>query len=402
MATRPTTGDDERWMRRALDLAEHGWGRVHPNPLVGAVVVAEGEIVGEGFHAEFGGPHAEVAALEAAGSRARDATLYVTLEPCAHHGKTPPCTDAVRAAGIARVVYATEDPGRESGGGGEQLAGAGVEVVGGVLRERARRQNAAFFHTVERGAPYVALKFGLSLDARIAEAPGRTTAITGEAAWREVHRLRAGFDAILVGAGTARVDDPLLTVRGAVEPRVAPRRVVFDTQARLRLDSRLVRTVGTAGVTLVCAEDVPRARIDALEDAGVRVLRASRVGASGGDGGNGAGGVRDAGRTGVAVQAGGVDVDRALEALWDDGIRTILCEGGARLAASLLEADRIERLYLYYAPTLLGRDAVPAFALDRPTPRRWHACEARRIGRDVLIVLERARRREETPTGFEG
>ncbi|MFP4623428.1 MAG: bifunctional diaminohydroxyphosphoribosylaminopyrimidine deaminase/5-amino-6-(5-phosphoribosylamino)uracil reductase RibD, partial [Gemmatimonadota bacterium] len=189
---------DAEFMRRALTLAEAGWGRVHPNPLVGAVVVREGVVVGEGAHREFGGPHAEVEALRNAGDAARGSTLYVTLEPCAHHGKTPPCTTAILDHGVARVVYAAADPHPDAAGGGTRLAERGVEVVGGVEAEKARTQNALFLRPIETGRPFVALKYGLTLDARIARAPGERTAVTGPESRAAVHRLRAGFDAVLV------------------------------------------------------------------------------------------------------------------------------------------------------------------------------------------------------------
>ncbi|MFW5947805.1 MAG: bifunctional diaminohydroxyphosphoribosylaminopyrimidine deaminase/5-amino-6-(5-phosphoribosylamino)uracil reductase RibD, partial [Gemmatimonadota bacterium] len=185
-------------MARALELAEAGWGRVHPNPLVGAVVVREGAVVGEGAHREHGGAHAEVEALRAAGERARGATLYVTLEPCAHHGKTPPCTDAILEHGIARVVYAVPDPHPEAGGGAERLRAAGVAVTEGVAGPAARARNALFLRPLETGRPFVALKYGLSLDGRIAARPGERTRVTGPETEAEVHRLRAGFDAVLV------------------------------------------------------------------------------------------------------------------------------------------------------------------------------------------------------------
>ncbi|MGH7506185.1 MAG: bifunctional diaminohydroxyphosphoribosylaminopyrimidine deaminase/5-amino-6-(5-phosphoribosylamino)uracil reductase RibD, partial [Longimicrobiales bacterium] len=186
---------DRDRMRHALALAERGWGRVHPNPLVGALVEKDGSIVGEGWHAEYGGPHAEVVALEQAGGSAEGATLYVTLEPCNHQGKTPPCTDAILRAGIRRIVFAVEDPGPEGAGGARRLRDAGIDVVHGVEHDAARSLNAAFFHLRKESTPFIALKLALSLDAKISRAPGSPTRVSGEAASAEVHRLRAGFDA---------------------------------------------------------------------------------------------------------------------------------------------------------------------------------------------------------------
>ncbi|HEX6941200.1 MAG TPA: bifunctional diaminohydroxyphosphoribosylaminopyrimidine deaminase/5-amino-6-(5-phosphoribosylamino)uracil reductase RibD [Longimicrobiales bacterium] len=367
MASNASHGD-RAFMRRALALAERGWGRVHPNPLVGAVVVREGEVVGEGYHAEFGGPHAEVVALRAAGDRARGATLYVTLEPCAHYGKTPPCADAILAAGIARLVVAAEDPHPQARGGAERLRAGGIDVSVGVEREAARAQNAAFFHAVERGTPYVALKYALSLDGRLSLRRGRPTAVTGDAARAEVHRLRAGFDAILVGIGTVRADDPLLTVRGATTPRVPPVRVVVDTEARLPLEARLVETVREAPVWVICAEDAPAGRRRALEARGVRTMAVPR------------------GRRGIAL-------DAALARLWEEGIGSIFCEGGGRLGGALLEEDRVERLYLFYAPRLFGSGGVPAFPGRVPAAARdgWVRRRIETFGADTLIALDRNR-----------
>ncbi|HLU24797.1 MAG TPA: bifunctional diaminohydroxyphosphoribosylaminopyrimidine deaminase/5-amino-6-(5-phosphoribosylamino)uracil reductase RibD [Longimicrobiales bacterium] len=357
---------DRDFMLRALELARRGWGRVHPNPLVGAVVVREGRVIGEGYHAEYGGPHAEVVALRAAGSAARGATLYVTLEPCNHHGKTPPCTGAILEAGIARVVYGAADPNPRARGGAGTLRAAGVDVVGGVCADESRALNAAFFHVHERGAPFVALKYALSLDARLSEAPGRRTAVTGPSAIAETHRLRAGFDAIMVGSRTARIDDPLLTVRGEVVPRVPPVRVVVDSEAALAPGSRLVRTARQVPVWVLCAEDAPRDRVDSLVREGVRVLPVPRAPA-------------------------GLDVAAMLDRLAEAGIRSVFCEGGGRLGASLLAADRVRRLYLFYAPRLFGEAGVPAFPAE---PGRmaegWTLREVRPLPPDFLCILDRS------------
>ena len=289
-------------MRRALELARHGWGFVHPNPMVGAVVVSDDRVVAEGFHEEYGGAHAEVIALRAAGDAARGATLYVTLEPCAHHGKTPPCVDAIIQAGIARVVYAAADPNTRARGGAERLRDAGIDVVGDVERGEARALNAQFFHLHETGSPYVALKLAMSLDAGIAKAPGVQTALTGPAALAAMHRLRSGYDAIVAGIGTVLCDDPLLTVRDA-PVRKPPVRIIADTHARLPLGSMLVRTVADAPVWLLCAEDAPQDRLEALGRAGVRVLRVPR-------------------------QREHIDMQSAIVTLGDEGIQSVFCEGG--------------------------------------------------------------------------
>src|SRR5687767_5046168 len=255
-------------MARALELAWRGWGRVAPNPLVGAVVLREGEVVGEGWHAEFGGPHAEPAALAAAGDRARDATLVVTLEPCGHQGKTPPCVDAILAAGIHRVVIAMADPNPVAVGGAARLRAAGLDVAVGLLADEAASQNAAFLHSIRVDSrPFTALKLATSIDFRIADAAGRSRWVSGEPARQYVHWLRAGFDAVAVGLGTARADDPALIARGTPEPRLQLRRVVFDRNLELPLTLRLV--TGSPASTTVIAD--PRAAADrarALEERG--------------------------------------------------------------------------------------------------------------------------------------
>lgn len=353
-------------MRRAIDLAALGWGRVAPNPLVGCVIVRDdGRVVGEGWHTGYGLPHAEVEALRAAGDAVRGATAYVSLEPCSHHGKTPPCTGALVAAGLRRVVFGAPDPNPRARGGGEVLREAGIEVVGGVEEETVRDQNAAFFHAhspAGAARPFVALKLALSLDARIADAAGRSVWITGEAARAEVHRLRAGFDAVAVGAGTALADDPLLTVRGSVVPRVAPARVVFDRTLRLDAGSKLVRSAAEAPVVAVCAPGAPEERRRALVAAGVRVVAGE----------------------GLAGQ---------LRALRDAGLRSLFVEGGSVLAGALLAADVVDRMYLFQAPLLIGPGGASPFAgiPDRPLPDavRWRPIEHRAIGDDTLVVLAR-------------
>ncbi len=222
--------------------------------MVGAVVVRDDEVVGEGWHAEYGGPHAEVMALNAAGVRARGSTVYVTLEPCAHTGNTPPCTDALVRAGVSRVVCAVRDPNPVAAGGTRRLEEAGVEVAVGLEESEALELNAPFFHALTSTRPFITLKLATSIDGAIADASGRSQWLTGAAARRYVHRLRAGHDAIAVGAGTAIADDPSLTVRTGRRPRVAPTRIVFDRRARLPLTSALVRTAGGLRTIVVVAD----------------------------------------------------------------------------------------------------------------------------------------------------
>ena len=329
MAERPGAVRDVAHMRRALSLARLGWGRTAPNPMVGAVVVREGVVVGEGFHAEFGGPHAEVAALRQAGEQARGSTVYVSLEPCNHHGKTGPCTEALLAAGVSRVVFASRDPNPRAAGGGVRLRAAGVEVEAGVERIPACELNAAFFNSFVSRRPWMVLKLALSADGAIAPATRARGWITGAAAREEVHRLRAGHDGIAVGLGTVLADDPALTVRGPLQPRIAPARIVFDDQAAIPFECELVRSARETPTVVVARQPHP-ARVEALEQRGVRVLAAP-------------------------------DIQAGLERLYAEGIRSILVEGGARLAGRLIDRSLVDRMVIFRAPVTLGAGALDAF-----------------------------------------
>jgi diaminohydroxyphosphoribosylaminopyrimidine deaminase/5-amino-6-(5-phosphoribosylamino)uracil reductase len=346
-------------MRRALELARLGWGQTAPNPMVGAVVVRHGEIVGEGYHTRFGAAHAEIEALRAAGTRAEGATAYVTLEPCAHVGKTPPCTNALIAARVARVVIAARDPNPVAAGGAEQLRAAGIAITTGVVESEAHELNAPFFHSFTEKRPWITLKLAMSLDAALADAAGRSRWITSDESRRLVHEMRAGSDAIGVGIGTALADDPSLTVRDAPPPRVAPSRIVFDRGARLPVASVLARTA-RAAPTIVVAESPPAARVHALEALGVRVIDASSLRV-------------------------------ALDALGDAGVRSLLVEGGARLAGALIGAGMVDRLVIFQGSAIFGAGALGAFAFVPPTDveraPRWRALERREIGTDTMIVF---------------
>ncbi len=351
-------------MARALDLAWRGWGRVHPNPLVGAVVLADGAVVGEGYHAEFGQAHAEAQALASAGSRARGGTLVVTLEPCAHQGKQPPCVDAVIAAGIRRVVLATADPDPVAAGGGDCLRAAGVEVVVGPGAAEAEAMNASFLRWArDASRPFVALKLATSVDARIGDRDRNARWISGTEALDYVHWLRAGFDGIGVGAGTARDDDPALTVRGALKPRVPPHRIVFAPALHLSVASTLARTARDVPTLVVAAPAAIAAGAgQALVGAGVTLVPADRL-------------------------------EDALAALAALGLRSLLVEGGGRLAGALLRAELVDRLYWIQAPLWLGEQGVPAFvgvpSLPLGAADRWQPVERRALGNDTLLVLDR-------------
>jgi diaminohydroxyphosphoribosylaminopyrimidine deaminase/5-amino-6-(5-phosphoribosylamino)uracil reductase len=351
----------EQAMQRAIDLAWRGWGRVAPNPLVGAVVLRDGQVVGEGYHAEFGDRHAEAVALEAAGDGARGATLVVTLEPCAHQGKQPPCTDLVRRAGIRRVVAAVADPNTEAAGGAAYLRQHGIEVELGLMQREAAAQNATFLHAHgARRRPYVALKLATSLDARIADREGRSRWISGPEARAWVQWLRAGFDALAVGSHTVRVDDPSLTVRGTVVPRRTPRRVVFGRSSQLSTEAALARTARETPTTVFVAPGTGAAQ-GALTTAGVDVRETKSLAA-------------------------------ALAALREEDVESVLVEGGGQLAGALLAEDLVDRLYWVQSPLWLG-DGVPAVTglpgTSLELAPRWRVVERRALGEDTLLVVDR-------------
>jgi diaminohydroxyphosphoribosylaminopyrimidine deaminase/5-amino-6-(5-phosphoribosylamino)uracil reductase len=323
-------------MSRALELAAGGRGAVSPNPLVGAVIVAPGgETLGEGHHAELGGLHAETAALADARGRGADpagATMFVTLEPCAHEGRQPPCTDAILAAGIARVVVGSDDPSAKASGRGPGiLRDGGVEVAWaeGGEAAAARLLNQPFRKHARTGRPLVALKAALSLDGRTATPTGDSKWISGEESRERVHRWRAESDAVAVGIDTALGDDALLTARG-VDARRQPRRVVFDSTARLPLGSQLVRTVAEAEVVVIAGPEAPRERLAALADAGVSVQ--------------------------VCPGEGPERVGAALDLLGEQGVTSVLLEGGATLAGAFRDAGELDEMRLFYAPLVLGGD----------------------------------------------
>jgi diaminohydroxyphosphoribosylaminopyrimidine deaminase / 5-amino-6-(5-phosphoribosylamino)uracil reductase len=356
--------NEQEAMVHALDLAWRGWGRVQPNPLVGAVILKGGELIGEGWHPEYGDRHAEAVALAGAGDRARGATMVVTLEPCSHQGKQPPCTQAIIHAGIRRVVAALRDPNPVAAGGSDELRTAGVEVELGASSEAAAAQNAIFLHGLRNpNRPFVALKLATTLNGRIADRFGRSRWISGEPAREYVQWLRAGFGAIGVGGRTARFDDPSLTVRGPVRPRTAPLRIVFDSAADLSPQLTLVRTATETPTIAVVSSGADPGRIKRLEAAGVTVLTAGSL-------------------------------TLALASLRQLGIESLLVEGGGQLAGALLAAGLVDRYYWLQAPLWLGDDAVPAItgmpARDLDQAERWRVIERRALGDDTLLVLDRS------------
>jgi diaminohydroxyphosphoribosylaminopyrimidine deaminase/5-amino-6-(5-phosphoribosylamino)uracil reductase len=349
--------EDLRFMRRALELARRGTGRVHPNPLVGAVLVRDGRVVGEGWHARFGEPHAEVHALRNAGALARGATLYATLEPCAHHGKTPPCVDAILGAGVRRVVAATFDPNPQVNGEGfERLRAAGVEVVIGPEGRAARALNAPFLQLHREARSLVTLKLAASLDGRIAGAGGEARWITSAPSRREVHALRAEVDAVLIGRRTAERDDPSLTVRDA-EGR-NPVRIVVDSRGALPRSLALFSD-GAARTVHATLQGMPAAAGEHWELA--------------------------------ADAEGRVSLAALFRRAAQEGLLHVLVEGGATLATSLVRERLVDVLRLYTAPTILGTGGSLSWALDLGPARigsapKLRIVDAHVVGDDVATV----------------
>lgn len=326
--------NDRRYMAMALALGRRGQGATWPNPAVGCVLVNGGRMVGRGWTQPGGRPHAETVALAQAGASARGATAYVTLEPCAHHGQTPPCADALVAAGVARVVAPLEDSdARVAGQGFARLRAAGVEVETGLLVEEAARDHAGFFLRNDLGRPFVTLKLATSFDGRIATATGESQWITGAPARRAVHAMRARHDAVMVGAGTARVDDPSLTVRGLGITR-QPVRVVISRRLDLPLMGQLARSANRDPVWICCGSDADSDRRKAWEGLGARLLTCNVSG----------------------TQLDPVDV---LHQLGTAGLTRVFCEGGSALAASLLAADLVDELVGFTAGLTIGAEGMP-------------------------------------------
>lgn len=352
---------DHRCMARALQLARRGWYTAHPNPRVGCVLALDDVIVGEGFHAVAGDSHAEINALKDAGERARGATAYVTLEPCAHHGKTGPCTRTLIDAGVTRVVAAMKDPYREVAGRGfEDLRAAGVRVEDGLMEAGARALNAGFLSRCERARPFLRLKVAASLDGRIAMAGGESRWITGSAARRDVHRLRASSGAILTGSGTILADDPSLTVRDGPEVRRQPVRAIVDSRLRTPADARILRQPGET--VFYCVDD---ARRRTLQDTGAEVIA-------------------------VAAFDERPDLNSVLADLAVRRVNDVLVEAGAVLNGALLDAGLVDELVIYQASHIMGSETRGLAVTPRwqtlASRRNLTIVERRQVGQDLKIV----------------
>ncbi len=359
--------DDTRFMKLALALGRRGLGRTWPNPAVGAVIVKDGVVVGRGWTQPGGRPHAETEALRRAGDAARGATMYVTLEPCSHYGKTPPCADAIVAAGVARVVSAIEDPNPEVAGKGHaRLRAAGVAVDVGTGAEEARRDHAGHIRRMRDGRPHVVLKLAISADGKAAAAGRKPVAITGDAARERVHLLRAQSDAIMIGIGTALADDPLLTCRLPGMEKSSPVRVVLDSALRLPLASRLVKSAREVPVWVIGAADAPGAAEDALRAQGVEILRSAGSG-------------------------GRLELGTVLELLAARGVTRLMVEGGPTLASALLAADLVDEAQLFHSLRTVGADGIDALDANAAAALAQHLrpTGSESVGLDRLDFYQR-------------
>jgi diaminohydroxyphosphoribosylaminopyrimidine deaminase/5-amino-6-(5-phosphoribosylamino)uracil reductase len=374
LTPKPDSELDRRLMAATLRLGRRNLGRTWPNPAVGALIARmEGGrpvVVGRGWTAEGGRPHAETIALAEAGDAARGATVYVSLEPCAHIGRTPPCADALVAAGVGRVVYAIGDPDpRVNGAGRAALEKAGIGVTAGVLAEEATRAHAGHIARITKGRPYAILKLAVSADGMIGRRAGERMMITGKPALEVVQTMRAECDAVAVGIGTVLIDDPRLTVRLPGLGARSPARIVFDATARLPLASRLVASAREVPVLAVVGPEAPEERRDALADAGVRIVA-------------------------VGSGAGGVDIAAALQAFGGEGYTRLLFEGGAQIASSLVSGDLVDEVVFFRASVVVGADGVRALgglalsAIERSP--RFRQIEAAIVGDDTMRRYERA------------
>lgn len=324
---------DEAFMDRAIELAQRGEGFTSPNPMVGAVIVREGKIVGEGFHRRAGEQHAEIVALQQAGEASRGSTLYVNLEPCAHHGRTPPCTEAIINSGVAKVVAAMVDPNPlVSGRGIARLREAGIEVVTGVREEKARKLNEVFIKFITTGLPFTVLKIAMTLDGKIASRTGDSRWITGKQSRELVHRWRHKYDAVMVGINTVLTDNPRLNVRLPGNTWKNPRPVVVDSRLRFPSDCNLARSQPPAIIATVRGQDANKIKL--LRELGLTVME-------------------------VAEDRGRVDVAELFALLGKEGITSVLIEGGGELAASLLEAGLVDKLHVFIAPKIIGGRSAP-------------------------------------------
>lgn len=363
----PISGQDHVYMRLALKEARKGVGRTSPNPCVGAVVVRDQRIIATGYHKKAGTPHAEIHALRKAGAAASGATLYVTLEPCNHTGRTPPCTRAILASGISRVVVGMEDPNpRVEGGGNRYLQSQGIEVVSGVLAAECRLLNRPFIKYITQGLPWVVMKAGMSLDGRISYQPNQSGSMTGAASLRKVHRLRDRVDAILVGNTTVMVDDPALTTRLPHGRGKDPIRIILDTHLHISESARLLHLDSSAPTWIFCGTGVSREKMEQISQTGKVLIHQV---ACGGD--------------------GRVDLRRMLKILAGAGVTSLLVEGGATVHGAFLRQQLVDHVNLFIAPIFAGNHGTPVVEgigiSGREGALRLHNVRYRRVGEDVMV-----------------
>lgn len=357
---------DCKFMRQALREAKKGIGLTSPNPSVGAVVVKNGTIVGKGYHRKAGGPHAEIHALQDAGRKAADGILYVTLEPCNHTGRTPPCTEAILRAGITRIVIGMLDPNPGvTGGGANYLASRGLDITSGILEEECREINLPFVKHVTTGLPWVMLKAGMSIDGRIAARGGQATRITGDMSLRQVHILRSQVDAILVGIGTVLVDDPLLTARLGLKRGCDPQRVVLDKDLRMPESARMLHQKSSARTWIFCSRSADKKKRKNLEADGAVIKTVS------------------------VAKSGLLDLKAVLKELGKAQITSVLVEGGSRVHGSFLHKNLADQLLLFIAPVILGGQGVPLATFpacnESGKTAQFKIITTRRYGDDILI-----------------
>jgi diaminohydroxyphosphoribosylaminopyrimidine deaminase/5-amino-6-(5-phosphoribosylamino)uracil reductase len=358
---------DMEYMQRAIELATQARGRTSPNPMVGAVIVKDGKIIGEGYHKKAGTPHAEIHALAAAGNEARGATLYVSLEPCCHHGRTPPCTEAIINSGIKRVVIAALDPNPKVAGGGlQRLKKAGIDAEFGLMQEAAMELNAVFFKYIQRALPYVALKTAMTLDGKIAAGSGDSRWITGPEARQHVHQLRNIYDAIMVGIGTVLADNPRLNTRLQEGQGRDPVRVIIDNQLDLPVNSIIAQSSREQPSLVFCGKEIDEHKASELSRLGVEIIKTD-------------------------LENGLVPLQEVLAILAQREISSILVEGGAELNASLIEQGLVDKFYWFIAPKIIGgREAKsPVGGSGYQFMREALELSIRDIkslGRDILIT----------------
>jgi len=360
---------DKKWLNLAAELAGKGRGRVNPNPMVGCVLVQNNELISEGWHSEYGGPHAEVMAVQNAEVSVTGSTAYVSLEPCNHHGKTGPCSEYLIEAGVQRVVFGAPEAGSIAKGGSKRLKEAGIEVCGPIKEfSLGEGVDPGYFFNARHDRTYLALKLAVSADYKISSKPGERTCLTGPESNDEVHWIRSGFDGIMVGANTVRVDDPLLTVRGrSLNPRIPPTRIVISTDGDLPVKGNLFDDTDVAPVLVIVSEKASGENIDMLKCSGARVEVVRSIDEK-------------------------VDLSEAMDLMWTEGIKSILCEGGAELSESMCSLDLVQRLYLFRTVPILGPNAVSVFCEDTAPwgSEGWRTTGGPRIlGRDSLITYDR-------------